>query len=79
MIYTLSITNDWNVPKDELIKLGFQYDEDGYIDTFNHDEPTIEFNTLEELNTFVEKWDRVVVGKWNDGTWYIEIYNGYRE
>ena len=51
-------------------------DSEGYIERQRPDEMlwSIEINTLEELQSFIEKYGRIIMD-WDS----IEIYDGYRE
>jgi len=79
MKFKLTTTKKFYLDKDlpEYEKLGFTFGKthfSGSMSKISDDNATIEFNTLEELMEFVEKWKELVISKEK-----IEIYNGYRE
>jgi len=62
---------------EELKKLGFKFEEYNFFENglrIIDEDVMIEFETLEELRDFAEKWGELVFTEDE-----IEIYNGYRE
>ena len=62
---------------EELKKLGFKFEEYDFFEyglKIIDNDVMIEFETLEELRDFAEKWEQLVLTKDE-----IEIYDGYRE
>ena len=79
MLYDLCLTSEYDMDRDKLRELGFKFDEDGFLNHYEYGYPTVEINTMEELNEFIEKWGKVVIIPESYGNWRLEIYNGWRE
>jgi hypothetical protein len=77
MQYRLTVTNAFSLDKEQQIALGFDFDEnEELIDEWDelYTPLYVEISTIEELQTFIKRYGRVVLNKNT-----IEIYNGFRE